>query len=226
MPPYVDPQRPVGEPGRGYGPVPRSQRLPGRADEAAARLGDPAALVACSTPRSRPDRWPRYRTASASSRPRRCRWPASPRSGCYGPRAASPVGAAEVIHDVTAASGPYDLVLESTGGKNLPLAIDRLADSGALIWFGQASLEPATLSFFDILGRHGSVTIRTFAYYDCDTSGGDDLAVLVRLVAAGRLHPEIGRVADWADTAMAITDLQERRIRGNAVVIIPEEESA
>lgn len=46
---------------------------------------------------------------------------------------------------------------------------------------------------------------------------GEDLAILVRLVAAGRVHPEIGRVADWADTASALTDLRQRRIRGNTV---------
>jgi hypothetical protein len=31
-------------------------------------------------------------------------------------------------------------------------------------------------------------------------------------VAAGRLHPEIGRVAAWADTAATLTDLYQRRI--------------
>jgi NADPH2:quinone reductase len=43
---------------------------------------------------------------------------------------------------------------------------------------------------------------------------------LVRLVANGRLHPEIGRVADWADTAATLIDLRERRIRGNAVLTV------
>lgn len=50
---------------------------------------------------------------------------------------------------------------------------------------------------------------------------GEDLTILVRLVAAGRLHPEIGRVADWADTAATLTDLRQRRIRGNAVLTVP-----
>jgi NADPH:quinone reductase len=44
--------------------------------------------------------------------------------------------------------------------------------------------------------------------------------VLVRLTAEGRLHPEIGRVADWADTATALTDLRDRRIRGKAVLTL------
>jgi NADPH:quinone reductase-like Zn-dependent oxidoreductase len=49
---------------------------------------------------------------------------------------------------------------------------------------------------------------------------GPDLETLVRLVADGRLHPEIGRTADWADTAAVLVDLRERRIRGNAVLRI------
>lgn len=128
------------------------------------------------------------------------------------------LGAAAVIHDIADAEGPFDVVLESTGGKNLSLALDRLAHRGTLIWFGQASRAPATLSFFDIRDGAGSVTIRQFSYYDFDIPYGQDLAILVRLVAAGRLHPEIGRVADWSHTAATLTDLYQRRIRGNAVL--------
>lgn len=130
------------------------------------------------------------------------------------------LGAAAVIHNITETGTSYHLILESTGGRNLPLALDRLTHRGTLIWFGQASRTPATLSFFDILRGSGSVTIRPFAYYDCGTPYGEDLAILVRLVATGRLHPEIGRVASWADTADTLTDLSERRIRGNAVLTI------
>ena len=130
------------------------------------------------------------------------------------------LGAAEILHDVADARGPYHLVLESTGGKNLALAADRLAHMGTLIWFGQASLEPATLSFFDLRDGPGSVTIRQFSYWDFPASYGEDLAILARLVAAGRLHPEIGRIADWVDTAAVLTDLRRRRIRGNAVLTI------
>jgi NADPH2:quinone reductase len=46
---------------------------------------------------------------------------------------------ADVVSDVAAAAGPYDLVLESTGGATLPLALAKLRRRGTLIWFGQAS---------------------------------------------------------------------------------------
>ncbi|MFE6923399.1 hypothetical protein ACFVAV_20415 [Nocardia sp. NPDC057663] len=41
---------------------------------------------------------------------------------------------------------------------------------------------------------------------------------LVRWVADGRLHPEVGLVADWSETARVLVDLRERRVRGEAVL--------
>lgn len=130
------------------------------------------------------------------------------------------LGAAEIVHDPADARGPYDIVLESTGGDTLPVALARLAKRGTLIWFGQASRTPATLDFFDFFAGPESAVIRHFHYLDADTGLGDDLAALVRLTAEGRLHPEIGRVANWADTATALTDLRDRRIRGKAVLTL------
>jgi NADPH:quinone reductase len=133
------------------------------------------------------------------------------------------LGAAAVVRDVTGTSGPFDIAMESTGGKNLALALERLARGGTLIWFGQASRTPATVSFFDILGGPETAAIRSFAYWDSPVPYGEDLAILIRLVAAGRLHPEIGRLAGWADTTATLTDLYQRRIRGNAVLTVSEE---
>ncbi|MFI0976393.1 zinc-binding dehydrogenase [Streptomyces sp. NPDC021093] len=130
------------------------------------------------------------------------------------------LGAAQVVHEAAAATGPYDIVLESTGGTELPVALARLARRGRLIWFGQASRTPVTLNFFDFFAGPESATLRHFHYMDDDTPYGTDLAVLVRLVAEGRLHPEIGRVADWAEAARTLTDLRDRRIRGKAVLTV------
>lgn len=130
------------------------------------------------------------------------------------------LGAAQIVHDVADARGPYDIVLESTGGPSLPLALARLARRGTLIWFGQAGRTPATLDFFDFFAGPESAVIRHFHYLDADTSLAEDLAALVRLTAGGRLHPEIGRVADWADTATTLTDLRDRHIRGKAVLTL------
>ncbi|MFF2039476.1 zinc-binding dehydrogenase [Kitasatospora sp. NPDC058170] len=141
---------------------------------------------------------------------------ASPERG----RRLTELGAAAVVHEIGAARGPYDLVLESTGGAGLPVALSRLARRGTLIWFGQASRTPATLDFFDFFTGPESATLRHFHYADSDAGYGEDLATLVRLVGEGRLTPEVGRVAPWEETAAVLTDLRERRIRGKAVLTV------
>ncbi|MGI5478753.1 zinc-binding dehydrogenase [Streptomyces lavendofoliae] len=126
---------------------------------------------------------------------------------------------AAVVHDLAAAQaqGPFDIVLESTGGPNLPLALSMVRPGGLLVWFGQASRRPATLDFFDLLDGPEGVTIQHFHY--AGAPYGSDLEVLVSLVEQGRLHPEIGRISDWSETAGTLVDLRERRIRGKAVLV-------
>ncbi|MEU4125361.1 zinc-binding dehydrogenase [Streptomyces virginiae] len=124
---------------------------------------------------------------------------------------------AHVVHGVAAAEGPFDVVLESTGGPDLPLALSKVRPGGTLVWFGQASRTPGTLDFFELLGGPERVTIRHFHY--AGAPYGPDLASLVRLVERGRLHPEIGSVTGWAGTADTLLDLRERRVRGKAVLL-------
>ncbi|MEV6833952.1 zinc-binding dehydrogenase [Streptomyces sp. NPDC051133] len=127
---------------------------------------------------------------------------------------------AEVIHHLGDAQGPYHVVLESIGGPFTARALSLLRPRGRMIWFGQASGEPARLSFFDFFAGPRSATVQHFHYPHADESFGADLDVLVRLVAEGRLHPEIGRTEDWSATAGVLADLRDRRIRGNAVLTL------
>jgi NADPH:quinone reductase len=129
------------------------------------------------------------------------------------------LGAAEVVADVEAAEGAFELVLESVGGASLTTALSRLAPRGKLFWFGQASREPGTLRF-SVAGAAPFASIELFIYWRTGASDADDLATLVRLVAAGHLHPEIGLVADWHETADALIALRERRVRGKAVLTV------
>jgi NADPH:quinone reductase len=130
------------------------------------------------------------------------------------------LGAAEVVADVEAAEGPFELVLESVGGASLTAALARAAPHGTVIWFGQASREPATIDFFTVMPKVPYVSIQPWTYWRTGASDADDLATLVRLVAAGHLHPELGLVADWRETPDALIALRERRVRGNAVLTV------
>jgi len=129
---------------------------------------------------------------------------------------------ATVVADPADAPGRYDVVLESVGGAGLAAARRRARPDGVVIWFGQASGEPAALDFFDWVDGTAGAPVFAFDYTRSDRPDADDLATLVRLVASDRLHPELGLVRPWTETPQVITDLRARRIRGNAVATLTD----
>jgi NADPH:quinone reductase-like Zn-dependent oxidoreductase len=119
--------------------------------------------------------------------------------------------------------GPYDVVFESVGGESLAEAVGVTAPDGLVIWLGQASGEPSTLDFFASVGGDGPpAAIVPFSYWKTGARDADDLATLARLVAGGRLHPEVGVVADWAETPRLLRALADRELVGNAVLRVRE----
>jgi NADPH:quinone reductase-like Zn-dependent oxidoreductase len=125
---------------------------------------------------------------------------------------------AETVTRVGDAEPWYDVALESLGGPSLSVAWHTVRPEGRLIWFGQASRAPATLDFFDWVDGGAGAPIVHFHYAATPAADGADLRTLVRLVATGRLHPELGTVAPWQQTAAVVTELRARRVRGNAVL--------
>jgi NADPH:quinone reductase-like Zn-dependent oxidoreductase len=127
------------------------------------------------------------------------------------------LGACRIVSDVSQAAGPFDVVIETIGGDVFGRAWRQLDHRGLFVWMGQASRTPPTIDFFDWTGG-SNATLRKFLYSDHETDEAADLATLVRLVAHGRLHPEIGRTDDWSRTSEALDDLVNRRVRGNVVL--------
>jgi NADPH:quinone reductase-like Zn-dependent oxidoreductase len=125
---------------------------------------------------------------------------------------------ATVVSDVADANGWFDVVLESVGGTSFTAARRKAKPDGLIIWFGQAGREPITVDFFDWVDNTVGAPIVQFDYMRSDRSVAADLATLVRLVAQDRLHPEIGTLLSWDDTAQVIDELRARRVRGNAVL--------
>ena len=130
------------------------------------------------------------------------------------------LGAARVLAAVSQATGPYDVVMESIGGVSFVTALSMLRPEGLLLWFGQAGRVAPTVDFFSFFDGPVQAGIKHFDYARSDRSYGDDLRELVGLVESGRLHPEIGVVRPWTQSAQVIADLRGRRIRGNAVVVV------
>src|SRR5436305_7419065 len=129
------------------------------------------------------------------------------------------LGAAEILPSVEQAQGPFDVAVESIGGKETTAAWHRLEPHGLLIWLGQAGGQPPELDYFDWDGAM-SVSIRKFDYLDSTESEAEDLATLVWLVEHDLLHPEIGLAEDWSNAAAAVDALVGRRVRGNLVLTI------
>jgi NADPH:quinone reductase len=127
---------------------------------------------------------------------------------------------AQVVAEVGDAPGRFDVVFESVGGESFPVARHKARPDGLVIWFGQASLQPITVDFFDWVDGTIGAPITQFVHTESDRPQAADLATLVRLVAGGRLHPEIGTRLPWEHTAQVIDDLRGRRLRGNAVLTL------
>lgn len=129
---------------------------------------------------------------------------------------------ASIVTDVEQAPGSFDVAMESVGGLSLPAVRRKVRPDGLIIWFGQASLHPPTLDFFDWVDGGAGAPIIQFHYQRTSTQDGNDLRTLVRLTDTGRLHPEIGSTQPWEHTADVITAIRDRTLRGNAVLTIEQ----
>jgi NADPH:quinone reductase-like Zn-dependent oxidoreductase len=132
------------------------------------------------------------------------------------------LGAAAVVTSVEDAEGPFDVAIDSIGGDIFGQTLMKLDRGGLMLWYGQASLQPARADFFALPEGPVEVTIRSLQYWTEADRDGEDLATLVDLVAAGRLHPEIGERASWTDTSRVLAAARDRQVRGKAVLTIPQ----
>jgi NADPH:quinone reductase len=132
------------------------------------------------------------------------------------------LGADAVVTTVGEADGRFDVAIDSVGGDVFGQALLKLGRDGLMLWYGQASLEPARANFFAVQRGPVDVTIRTLNYWTEADRDHEDLATLVDLVATGRLHPEIGEIADWTETPRVLAAVRDRRVRGNAVLTLPQ----
>ena len=127
-------------------------------------------------------------------------------------------GAAEVIADIADASGLFDVILESAGGSSMSAAIEHVAPGGLIVALGNSSREPSPFDFFAFIGGHGDARIETYASHRREAHVGEDLAVLLQLVADGRLVADVGLEAPWSELGTALDALRDRRVAGKAVL--------
>jgi NADPH2:quinone reductase len=109
------------------------------------------------------------------------------------------------------------VILESVGGSSLDQALAKVALGGLILVFGNSSKEPSTLDFRAFAGRD-RVRIQSFFSAHYEHLAADNLRTLLGLVADGRLQVEVGLQARLADINDALDALDQRRVRGKAVL--------
>lgn len=130
-------------------------------------------------------------------------------------------GANVTATSAVTADSPDDqhVILESVGGASLDQAIAKVALGGLILVFGNSSKEPATLDFRAFAGRD-RVRIQTFFSAHYEHLAADNLCTLLGLVSDGRLQIEVGLQTPLADVNDALDALDQRRVRGKAVLTV------
>lgn len=130
------------------------------------------------------------------------------------------LGAVEVVTAIENATGPFDLVLESVGGKSLAVAIDRVSRGGVVVTIGNSSEEETTFNARTLYAK-GAARIYGLLIFEEMESGrvtGRDLERLFALVQRGRLHSPIEVRRDWTDLPDVLGEFERRAYSGKAVL--------
>jgi NADPH2:quinone reductase len=133
------------------------------------------------------------------------------------------LGAHQVLVGFEDDGEPFDLILESAGGKMLANAVDRLAKDGLIVCYGNSSYEATTLDFGSFHTRAAGASIYAFMIFEevkRGRVGHRDLSALVSLAAEGTLDPQVDVIESWRKPERAVRALLERRVAGKAVLAL------
>jgi NADPH:quinone reductase-like Zn-dependent oxidoreductase len=118
-----------------------------------------------------------------------------------------------------AAFGPYDLILESVGGRSLTNALTMLAQDGICVLYGvsespEVSFEARRFMMIGGVSLYGLILFHEIKR----RPAFQGLTQLLRLVEDGRLRPAIEVEAPWTQIADVANRLYDRKIAGKAVL--------
>lgn len=125
------------------------------------------------------------------------------------------LGAAEVVVGLDGVTEPVYGAIDNVGGRMLADVYALLEPGGVVQSVGMASLEPTSIDFEAARMRAGHTRIAAFTV---GPRFGPDLAILMRLIAAGQLDPQVGWRGPWEKAPDAVAALLGRQVRGKAVL--------
>ena len=128
------------------------------------------------------------------------------------------LGATSIVSTVDELDGTYDLILESVGGDWLSAAARSVGPDGAVVFFGNSSRQPSSISFTDFGGHPRARLLPFFVYESGPPAFGVDLALMVRLISEGKLKPQIGFEGSWRELDKALAAFRDRKFGGKAIL--------
>ena len=129
------------------------------------------------------------------------------------------LGADEVVTDLAQLSGRYDLILESVGGSTLGRLVTMVDPQGTVVMFGNSSAEATTFNVRDVY-LDALIRFQGFELFFGGEPFGRDLAYLVRLVAAGKLDPQLAGELPWDEMPKALERLRNRDVAGKIALTL------
>lgn len=132
------------------------------------------------------------------------------------------LGAHDVVVGIDAATGRYDLILESVGGPSLRTASEILAPEGVLVTYGRSSGEDGAIDPY-WFGEHSGARIAgllVFTEVDRRRLGTAQLERMLALMADGRLDAQVSRTGSWCDPMPLVQALLDRAVDGKAVLFV------
>jgi NADPH:quinone reductase len=128
------------------------------------------------------------------------------------------LGAKTIAVGLEQAHGPYDLVLESTGGAALAHALSHVAAGGTVVTFGNSSGETTTFDPTKFFVTNGARLHAYVVFVEAGATASRDLAYLASLVQRGELRPRIALETSIRDAAAAIAAMVRGGLDGRVVL--------
>jgi NADPH:quinone reductase-like Zn-dependent oxidoreductase len=132
------------------------------------------------------------------------------------------LGAHDVVVGIDAATGRYDLILESVGGQSMRTASEILAPEGVLVTYGRSSGEDSAVDPY-WFGEHSGARIEgllVFSEVARHRLGTSQLERMLALMASGRLDAQVSRTGSWSDPMPLVRALIDRQVDGKAVLLV------
>jgi NADPH:quinone reductase len=133
------------------------------------------------------------------------------------------LGADAVASEIDLEGPLYDLVIDAVGGPVLGAALQRVKPRGLVVSFASTTSDPVSYPTRELFARAPGASLYGLYIFDELEATGScsaDLRRLARLVADGRLDPQIALTASWRKAGGAIEALLDRRVDGKAVLTI------